>query len=228
MKKFIHPIHPEGYPFVLIFAIVTVVLALISSGLGIIGAVATIWCTYFFRDPPRQSPCDDSLIISPADGLVDKIAFALPPEELGMPAEEMLRVSVFLSVFNVHVNRVPASGTITALHYRPGKFLNATLDKASVDNERQSVRMTTKYKNLDIAFTQIAGLIARRIVCNLEHNQEVKGGERFGIIRFGSRMDIYLPKDTKVCVAEGQITIGGETVIADLETTKAEFKAEIR
>jgi len=228
MKKFIHPIHPEGYQFIVIFAVVTVILALFSSGLGVIGGIATVWCTYFFRDPARYTPANDALIISPADGLVELITYAKPPLELGMPDEEMLRVSIFLSVFNVHVNRVPATGTITALHYRPGKFLNASLDKASEDNERQSVRMTTKYNNVDIAFVQIAGLIARRIVCDLENNQDVKAGERFGIIRFGSRADIYLPKDTKLNVALNQIVIGGETVLVNLEHQSDSMKVEVR
>lgn len=227
-KKFIHPVHPEGYPFVVIFAVVTVILALISSGLGIIGAIATMWCTYFFRDPARYTPADDSLIVSPADGLIEKITLAKPPVELGMPEEDMLRISIFLSVFNVHVNRVPATGSITSLHYRPGKFLNASLDKASEDNERQSIRMTTKHGNHDIAFVQIAGLIARRIVCKLENNQEVKSGERFGIIRFGSRMDIYLPKNVNLNVAENQIAIAGETVLADLDSSKDSIKVEVR
>jgi len=216
-------IHKEGFIFILIFAAVTFLLASASSLLGWIGFFATAWCAFFFRNPDRVVPTKKGLIISPADGLVQAIALAKPPVELNMPEEEMLRVSIFLNVFNVHVNRVPTDGKIVSLHYHPGKFFNASLDKASIHNERQTVLMETPEEE-KIIFVQIAGLIARRIVCDLEEGMEVKGGERFGIIRFGSRMDVYFPKNTIVNVAIGQTVIGGETIIADL-TQK--FKKQI-
>ncbi len=214
-------IHKEGYIFIIIFAIITFVLGSFSSIFTWLGGIATVWCAYFFRNPERVTPVSDSLIISAADGVVTNISEVSPPAELEMGDEEMIRVSVFLSVFNVHVNRVPASGKILSLQYHPGKFFNASLDKASVHNERQSILMETKNKT-KIAFVQIAGLIARRIVCDLEEGQEVKSGERYGIIRFGSRVDIYLPLKTAILVTEGQTCIGGETVIADLKMKKTD------
>ncbi|AZL15372.1 phosphatidylserine decarboxylase [Rickettsiales endosymbiont of Stachyamoeba lipophora] len=222
IKKFIPPIHPEGYQFIIIFALVTVVLALFSNTLGLVGLVLTIWCVFFFRDPVRVITNGDSILVSPADGLVQKVSNVIPPEESGLPQVEMQRISIFLNVFNVHVNCIPCKGVVEMLHYRPGKFLNAALDKASVDNERQVIRMKTEYGQKDILVVQIAGLIARRIVCNLENKQEVNKGEKFGIIRFGSRTDVYLPMDIQVKIQEGQTVIGGETVIADiLPTAKA-------
>lgn len=221
-------IHREGYIFILIFAVVTFIFGSMSTALGAvsttlfwIGSIATIWCAYFFRNPERVTPDADNYIISAADGVVQKIREVVPPAELEMGDQEMIRVSVFLNVFNVHVNRVPANGKILALHYHPGKFFNASLDKASVHNERQSVLMETANKT-KVAFVQIAGLVARRIVCDLEEGSEVKAGERFGIIRFGSRVDIYLPLKTAILVSEGQTCIGGETIIADLDKKKGE------
>jgi phosphatidylserine decarboxylase len=208
-------IHKEGYIFIVIFAATTFILASLSSTLGWIGFIATGWCAYFFRNPERYTPINDDLVISPADGIVQRIMTTKPPAELGLPNEDMLRISIFLNVFNVHVNRVPATGKILQLHYNPGKFFNASLDKASLYNERQSVLMETHNKK-KIAFIQIAGLIAKRIVCDLEEGMEVKAGERFGIIRFGSRMDVYLPLGTVALVGEGQTTIGAETILADL------------
>ncbi len=217
-------IHKEGYIFIVCFALVTFLLASFSSILGWISFVATIWCMYFFRNPNRFTPVNDDLIISPADGVIQKITEALPPSELGLGDGEMLRISIFLNIFNVHVNRIPASGKILSLHYNPGKFFNASLDKASVYNERQSVLMETN-TGRKIAFVQIAGLVARRIVCDLEDGIEVKVGERYGIIRFGSRVDVYLPIKTSLCVAEGQTSIGGETILADFRVKKvAELK----
>ncbi|MCD6034444.1 MAG: phosphatidylserine decarboxylase [Rickettsiales bacterium] len=218
LKSILHPIHKEGYVFVVVFAIVSLFLGAFSEPLGWIGAIATAWCVYFFRNPDRVTPDDEGLVISPADGLVQKITKAQPPKELGMGEGELTRISIFLNVFNVHVNRVPVKGKITALHYFPGKFLNASLDKASVDNERQSVLITTE-DGKQVACVQIAGLIARRIVCDLEENQEVKTGERFGIIRFGSRTDVYLPNGVNALVVEGQLAIGGETILADLNSS---------
>lgn len=227
LKVILPSIHKEGYYFIGIFAVVSLIMGHFVTVFGWIGAILTAWCIFFFRDPDRVTPVNDKLVISPADGVVQKIGqFPLPPE-LNMGDELRTRISIFLNVFNVHVNRVPASGTIKVLHYHPGKFFNASLDKASIDNERQTVLMTTK-DNKDIAFVQIAGLIARRIVCHLEEGQEVKSGERFGIIRFGSRMDIYLPQGVNPLVIEGQQSVAGETILADLTGHGVTPRGEIR
>jgi phosphatidylserine decarboxylase len=207
-------IHPAGWPFIAVFVAVTVVLTLVSPALGVIGAVAAVCCAAFFRDPKRVPPEDPHLVVAPADGTILAIAEAAPPEELGMGSEPRPRVSIFLSIFDVHVNRVPADGTITKLSYRPGKFFNAAFDKASELNERMSVRMTTATGH-DLAFVQIAGLVARRIVCGLREGQQVRAGERFGIIRFGSRMDVYVPRGHRIAVRAGQRAVGGETVISE-------------
>ena len=207
------PIRREGWPFVAGFAAAAAVFALIAPPLGWIGLLLTAWCAYFFRDPPRVTPVEAGLLVSPADGLVQAVALAPPPPELGMDTRPRPRISVFMNVFDVHVNRAPADGTITALAYRPGRFLNASLDKASEHNERQSVRLTTA-DGKDIAVVQIAGLVARRILCWLVDGQRVKAGERFGMIRFGSRVDIYLDEGMVALVVAGQRAIGGETVIA--------------
>lgn len=228
-------IHREGYIFIIIFAVITFIIGSMSSALGSLGStltwvgiILTCWCAYFFRNPDRVTPRGDDLVISAADGVVQKIKEVLPPAELGLGDKEMIRVSVFLNVFNVHVNRIPTNGKILALHYHAGKFFNASLDKASIHNERQSVLMESK-NGSKIAFVQIAGLVARRIVCDLEEGSEVKSGERFGIIRFGSRVDIYLPLKTAILVTEGQTCIGGETIIADLKLKKAqEPKFDVR
>ena len=177
IRDAIPPIHPEGHKFILIFAVATLILGWIWDPFGWIGLGLTIWCALFFRDPPRATPVDSALVISPADGKVSAIVRAKPPSELGLGDTPLTRVSVFMNVFNVHVNRVPVDGTITRLAYRPGKFVNASLDKASVDNERQSVRMTSDGGH-DIAFVQIAGLVARRILCTLANDQVVQAGER--------------------------------------------------
>jgi phosphatidylserine decarboxylase len=211
-------IHEEGIPFIIIFAIISFVLGIFFSDiLGWAGTVLTIWCVFFFRDPDRITPQKEGLIVSPADGMIQKIEQASPPAELNMGDEPRTRISVFLNVFNVHVNRVPISGKVIASHYHPGKFFNAELDKASEHNERQSVLVRTD-NNKEIAFVQIAGLIARRIVCDLYGEETVKTGERFGIIRFGSRVDIYLPKTVNPLVCKGQTVIGGETVLADISS----------
>jgi phosphatidylserine decarboxylase len=207
-------IHREGYIFIVIFAVITFVTYSVSNILGSFALIALFWCAYFFRNPERATPLGENLVISPADGIVQSIKETAPPVELNLGDAPLIRVSIFLNVFNVHVNRVPADGKIIALHYNPGKFFNASLDKASIYNERQSVLMETP-AGRKIAFVQIAGLIARRIVCDLEEGSEVLAGQRFGIIRFGSRMDVYLPLNTKITVGEGQTCIGGETVIAD-------------
>lgn len=228
-SDFAKSIHKEGWSFIFIFLIVTIIIGLISSVLFWICVVLTVWCVYFFRDPQRQTPVLEDAIISPADGIVQKITDASAPGELEFGEGAMKRVSIFLNVFDVHVNRVPADGKILNIHYHPGKFFNASLDKASIHNERQSVSMETK-NGTKIAFVQIAGLIARRIVCDLEEKQEVLAGERYGIIRFGSRVDVYLPKEVVINVAEGQRMIGGETIIANLGSLKknSKSKGEVR
>ncbi|MBT3306898.1 MAG: phosphatidylserine decarboxylase [Alphaproteobacteria bacterium] len=217
MKTLLVPIHRAGWPFIAIFAVATLLLNTVSEGLGLVGVVLTLWCIYFFRDPERVAPTQEGLIISPADGVVQLIDQASPPDELEIGDAKRWRVCVFMNVFNVHVNRVPISGTISKLSYRPGKFLNASLDKASEFNERQSLALTMG-DGRDIAFVQIAGLVARRILCDVHEGQSMKTGERFGMIRFGSRVDVYLPEGVEPRVLVGQTSIGGETIIADSAT----------
>ncbi len=227
LQKGIPPIHKEGQPFVFIFAAVSLVMGMIFEPLGWIGAIATLWCVYFFRDPARVIPLDESLVVSPADGLIQKIEKAAPPAELGLGEEEVNRISIFLNVFDVHVNRNPMSGEVTQLNYRPGKFLSANLDKASDDNERQSVVVKTS-DDKQIVYVQIAGLVARRIVCDLTEGQKVTAGSRYGIIRFGSRVDIYLPTGVTPLVMEGQRAVGGETILANLKGKQETRKGEVR
>lgn len=212
---FLKPMHPEGRKFVAIFAAITAVFFLLSTFLGWIGVGLTVWCYYFFRDPKRATPMRDGLIVSPADGVVSLIEKAVPPAELGMSDEALTRVSVFMSVFNCHVNRAPIAGRIAAIAYRPGKFFNASLDKASSDNERNSLCIEME-DGRQIAVVQIAGLVARRIVCFSSKGDTIQTGERFGLIRFGSRLDVYLPDGVQPMVSLGQTMISGETVLADL------------
>ncbi|SIQ58391.1 phosphatidylserine decarboxylase [Paracoccus thiocyanatus] len=213
---FIKPMHREGIRFVAVFAAATLLLFLIWEPLGWIGVGLTVWCYYFFRDPKRVTPARPGLIVSPADGIVSLIKPAVPPAELGMEDVPLTRVSVFMSVFNCHVNRSPAAGQVAAVAYRPGKFLNASLDKASVDNERNGLRIRLE-DGRDLAVVQIAGLVARRIVCFVKPGDRLDRGERFGLIRFGSRLDVYLPPGVVPLVAIGQTMIAGETVIARLD-----------
>ncbi len=227
LKPVLVPIHREGWPFIAIFAVVALVLGWIWTPLYIPGCILVAWCVYFFRDPDRVTPIRAGLVVSPADGVVQMIQPAPPPEELDMGTEPLTRVSVFMNVFNVHVNRIPIDGTIDKLSYRPGKFLNASLDKASIDNERQAVRMTTTDGHA-VAFVQIAGLVARRILCNLTIDQPVLAGERFGMIRFGSRVDVYLPNGIAPLVCVGQNCVAGETVLADMVASEPERKGETR
>ena len=215
LSTFVKPMHREGYRFVAIFAAVTAVLFYLAEPLGWMGVCLTVWCYYFFRDPQRVTPLREGLMISPADGVVSMIGPAVPPAELGLGPEALTRVSVFMNVFNCHVNRLPISGTITKVAYRPGKFLNASLDKASVDNERNALAVRLP-DGRDYAVVQIAGLVARRIVCDVKAGQALRTGERFGMIRFGSRLDIYLPPGIQPLIALGQSTLAGETVLADL------------
>ena len=212
---FIKPMHPEGIKFVAIFAAISLVLFLIWDPLGWLGLGLTVWCYYFFRDPKRSVPQGAGLVVSPADGVISLIERAVPPAELGMGPEALMRVSVFMSVFNCHVNRVPVAGIVGAMAYRPGKFLNASLDKASEDNERNALRIDLP-DGRQIAVVQIAGLVARRIMWWVAEGQGVRTGERFGLIRFGSRLDVYLPDGVEPQVALGQTMVAGETVLAVL------------
>ena len=212
---FIKPMHPEGRKFVAIFAAITLVLFAVEDVLGWIGVGLTVWCYYFFRDPERVTPDVPGLVISPADGVVSLIEPAVPPRELGLPEEALTRVSVFMSVFNCHVNRAPVAGKVEKIAYKPGKFLNASLDKASEDNERNSLVIRMEDDRI-LTVTQIAGLVARRIVSFTQEGAVLDRGERFGLIRFGSRLDIYLPEGVEPSVKIGQTMIAGETVIADL------------
>lgn len=215
LGTFLKPMHPEGYRFVAVFAAVSLLLFWLWEPLGWLGVGATVWCYYFFRDPVRSVPQGEGLLVSPADGVVSLIGPAMPPAELGLPPVELTRVSVFMNVFNCHVNRAPVGGRIRAIAYRPGKFLNASLDKASLDNERNALAIDLPDGRV-VAVVQIAGLVARRIVCFARPNQTLRTGERFGLIRFGSRLDVYLPPGVVPLVALGQSMVAGETVIADL------------
>lgn len=227
LSTVIKPVHREGYPFIGIFAAVTLVLFLIWQPLGWIGVILTVWCYYFFRDPDRHTPQRAGLIISPADGVISLIEPAVPPIELGMGEVPMMRVSVFMNVFNCHVNRTPIAGTISAVSYRPGKFFNASLDKASSDNERNSVAVEMA-DGRKIAVVQIAGLVARRIVCEVKPGDVLETGARFGMIRFGSRLDVYLPDGVHPMVSLGQTMVAGETVLADLTSDETPRLAEVR
>lgn len=227
LKYLYMPIHPEGWRFIPIFAAVALVLFWLWTPLGWLGVLLTLWCAFFFRNPERVTPVRDGLIVSPADGVVQMIAAAPPPIELGMGDAPLTRVSIFMSVFNVHVNRIPHSGKVLKRVYSPGKFLNASLDKASAFNERMAVRLGLP-DGREIAFVQIAGLIARRIRCDAAEGQMVQTGERFGLIRFGSRLDVYLPPGVEPQVALGQTALAGETVLADLLSTESARLGEIR
>ena len=209
----IPPIHPEGYPFIGGFAVASLVLFWLWSPLGWIGAILTVWCALFFRDPVRVTPLRDGIVVAPADGRVSMVTQVLPPAELGLGDKPLLRISIFMSVFNCHVNRSPVAGKIERIAYRPGIFINAELDKASEDNERNSLVISTS--NGRIGVIQIAGLVARRIVSFVREGQSIGAGERFGLIRFGSRLDVFLPEGTKALVSEGQTAIAGETILAD-------------
>lgn len=221
IKTIFVPIHPAGWPFIAIFAVVDLILFIISCWLGYIGLALTLWCIYFFRNPERVSPIREGLIVSPADGVIQSIGKAAPPEELELGSEERTRISIFLSVFDVHVNRIPIAGSVSKITYKPGKFVNASLDKASEENERNSIKITTA-DDSTIGIVQIAGLVARRIVCDAVEGQSVKTGEYFGIIRFGSRVDVYLPPETSSMVMVGQRAVGGETVLADLKGSESD------
>ena len=205
-------LHKEGYRFLAIAAVVTFILLLISNFFGLISFIITIWVYYFFRDPNRYPINDENYLVSPADGIISQITEINGPIELGLENKKFIRISIFMNVFNCHVNRVPCSGKIGKIFYKPGKYINASLDKASAENERNYVKIKSSSGN-DLVLTQIAGLIARRIVCEVNENQEVKQGDRFGIIRFGSRVDLYF-ENYQLMVKKNQKTVGGETIIA--------------
>jgi phosphatidylserine decarboxylase len=213
ITKFFVPVHKDGYKFVAAFAGVALLLFWVSDVLGGIGAVMTLYCAYFFRDPERFPPSGKGLVIAPADGRISAIEEIAPPKELDLDGEKRIRISIFLSVFDVHINRSPVAGKITRMVYVPGKFLNAELDKASEENERQCLTLETS-GGTRIGCIQIAGLIARRIVTFVQEGATLEAGERFGLIRFGSRTDIYLPPGAKPAVRVGQTAIGGETVLS--------------
>ncbi|MFN3720699.1 MAG: phosphatidylserine decarboxylase [Rhizobium rhizophilum] len=218
IRKTIVPVHKEGYPFIAAFFVASLVLGWIWDPLFWVGLVLTLWCAYFFRDPERVTPQDDDLVISPADGRVSSVQMSIPPEELNLGHEPMLRITVFMNVFNCHVNRAPVRGRVTTIAYKEGQFLNAELDKASIDNERNG--LVIESKNGQIGVVQIAGLVARRIICWTNQNQPLDAGERFGLIRFGSRLDVFLPAGFEPRVSLGQTAIAGETVIAEFGSTK--------
>jgi phosphatidylserine decarboxylase len=214
------PVHPEGYPFVAAFVLATLVLFWVWSPLGWIGVVLTVWCAYFFRDPPRVTPVREGVVVAPADGRISRVASVAPPPELELGDAPLPRVSIFMSVFNCHINRAPVSGRVDRIVYRAGKFINAELDKASEHNERNALVLITA-SGARIGVVQIAGLVARRIVSFVREGEEIGAGERFGMIRFGSRLDVYLPAGSRPLVAEGQTAIAGETVLADLRAADA-------
>ena len=220
ITSFFVPIHKDGYKFVAAFAVGALLLSWVSEPLGWIGVLATLWCAYFFRDPERFPPQGKGLVIAPADGRISAIEEVVSPKELDLDSEKRTRISIFLSVFDVHINRSPVAGKITKIVYVPGKFLNAELDKASEENERQCLTLETG-NGTRVGCVQIAGLIARRIVTFVQQGATVEAGERFGLIRFGSRTDIYLPPGTRPVVSVGQTAIGGETVLADMGSGKS-------
>jgi phosphatidylserine decarboxylase len=219
VRRLIVPIHKEGYPFIAIGIVAMLVLGSLWRPFGWIAALITIWICYFFRDPARVTPQREGLVVSPADGRVSQIATAVPPKELDLPEETMTRVSIFMNVFDCHVNRAPVAGRVAKIAYTPGLFLNAELDKASEDNERNAILIEKDGKQL--IMVQIAGLIARRIVPFVKEGQEVFTGERVGLIRFGSRVDVYLPLGVTPLVSEGQTAIAGETVLADMNALES-------
>ena len=214
LRKVLAPLHPDGFKFVLAAVIATVLLFLVSRSAGWVAAVITLWIVYFFRDPWRVTPQREGVLVSPADGIVVSVEPARPPVELEMGDGEVARIGIFLSLFDVHVNRAPAGGRIAALRYTKGRFLNAGKREASLYNERMAIRLSPP-AGPEIAFVQVAGLVARRIVCDLREGQRIATGQRIGIIRFGSRVDVYCPPPYVTMVVAGQRMVGGETIIAD-------------
>jgi phosphatidylserine decarboxylase len=225
IRSMLVPIRPEGYPFILIFALVSLFFGWFWSPIFWIGLILTAWCVYFFRDPRRVTPLTPGLVISPADGRVIAVSVGMAPRELGLGEQTRRRVSIFMSVFDCHVNRAPLAGRIAKIVYTPGKFFNADLDKASEDNERNGLVVESGHGPVGVV--QIAGLVARRIVCFVKENDELSPGQRFGMIRFGSRVDLYLPLSANILVSEGQTAIGGETVLASFNQEAAERRVRI-
>ena len=205
-------LHKEGYRFLVIAAVITFILLLISNFLGLVSFILTVWVYYFFRDPERFPINDENYLLSPADGIISQIIETNGPSEIGQESKKYTRVSIFMNVFNCHVNRVPSTGKINQIFYKPGKYINASLDKASDENERNYIKMTDSNGN-ELILVQVAGLIARRIVCEIKENDETKQGDRFGMIRFGSRVDLYF-ENCQIMVRQNQQTTGGETIIA--------------
>jgi phosphatidylserine decarboxylase len=220
----IAPVHPDGYKFLAIGAAVALVFFWLWPPLAWIAVLITAWIAYFFRDPPRVTPLRDGLVVAPADGVISSIEHVRPPAELGLGDDERLRVSIFLSVFDVHINRAPVAGRVSRSVYVPGAFLNAALDKASEENERRAI-VITRADGSQIGVVQIAGLIARRILTFVREGDSIGAGERFGLIRFGSRVDLYLPPGRGALAAVGQRAVGGETVLADLKSDETEREA---
>jgi len=218
LRKTLAPIHPDGWKFVAGAALVTIILFLVWRPAGWAGLILTLWIAYFFRDPWRVTPSRPGLIVSPADGIVVSLAPAPPPPELAMGATPIPRIGIFLNLFDVHIARAPVGGRVMARHYTKGRFVNASLDKASLDNERLAIRMAPG-EMPEVAFVLIAGLVARRIVCPVYEGQLLAAGERIGLIRFGSRVDIYIPPPYVPLVALGQRMVAGETVLADRPAT---------
>ncbi len=214
-RSVLAPPHPVGRPFLIIGVVVLLLGLVVGAWLAWLGAAFLLFCLYFFRDPERVPPARPGAVVAPADGRIVSVMPAVPPAELGLGTAPRWRVAIFLSVLDVHVNRMPASGTVTRIAYRHGKFVNASMDKASDHNERNALAVRLA-DGREMAIVQIAGLIARRIVCQVREGDFVTAGSRFGIIRFGSRTDLYLPEGVRPLVSEGQLTIGGETVIAEL------------
>ncbi|MGE0109252.1 MAG: phosphatidylserine decarboxylase [Bdellovibrionales bacterium] len=227
------PLHPAGYPFILIAAFGAFLLSYAGSEAFFLGVILTGWVMYFFRDPARVTPTEEGLLVSPADGLVIAIKRDVVPEKvLGLGEEKRTRISIFLNVFDVHINRIPITGKITNVDYRKGKFVNASLDKASEDNERNAIAIDIEgdhpFNGHKVGVVQIAGLIARRIMCFVAESQHVKTGQRFGLIRFGSRTDVYLPVGMEPLVCVGQRVLGGETIIADCVGSQKQMEGEVR
>jgi phosphatidylserine decarboxylase len=221
IRQQLTPIHPEGYPFIGGFALAALLLFWLWPPLGWIGLIATLWCIYFFRDPPRATPLREGIVVAPADGRVCQVVNVVPPRELDLGEAPLPRISIFMSVFDCHINRSPVAGRIERIVYRAGKFISADVDKASEDNERNAFVIVAE-TGQRLAVVQIAGLIARRIVCFARESDLLGAGQRIGMIRFGSRVDVYLPVGTRVLAGEGQIAIAGETVLADLTARDAE------
>ena len=214
LRRVLAPLHPDGFKFVLAAAAATLLLFLVWSPAGWAATIVTLWMVYFFRDPWRVTPIREGLLVSPADGIVMSVAPARPPPELEMGDAEVARIGIFLNLFDVHVTRAPIAGRVVALRYTKGRFVDASREEASLNNERMAIRLAPP-EGPEIAYVQVAGLIARRIVCDLREGQRIAAGQRMGIIRFGSRVDVYCPRPYVTMVAAGQRMVGGETVLAD-------------